>query len=66
MGGRTLLGAEMCMGIFGNVGVAFKYPAQPSGFVPGRDWGGAASMLYNVGRFQGLDCIFTIFLGYSV
>jgi hypothetical protein len=36
-------------------------PTQPSGFVPGCGWGGAALSLPNAGGLQGPDCVFAIF-----
>jgi hypothetical protein len=46
-----MLDAEMCASlflfarIFSRSAVASRSPAQPSGFVPGWDWGGAAAAL---------------------
>jgi hypothetical protein len=51
----------LCVRIFSSVVVAFKSSTQPSGFVPGWDWTGAASMLLAAGGLQGLDCVFIIF-----
>jgi hypothetical protein len=35
----------LCTRIFYSFGMASKPPAQPSGFIPGWDWGGAATVL---------------------
>jgi hypothetical protein len=43
--------------IFCRISAATRSPAKPSGFVPGLDWGGIASMLQAAGRRQGLDCV---------
>jgi hypothetical protein len=37
-------------------------PAQPSGFIPGWDWGGTAVILQAVGGVQGSDCLCAIFV----
>jgi hypothetical protein len=47
--------------IFSSDGAAVKSPAQPSGFVPGWDWGGAALLLQAASGVQGLDCLLAIF-----
>jgi hypothetical protein len=47
--------------IFSSDGAATKSPAQPSGFVLGWDWGGAALLLHAAGGVQGLDCLLAIF-----
>jgi hypothetical protein len=52
--------------IFCRIWAATKSPAKPSGFVPGLDWGGAASTLQAAGGMLGLDCelvvLFRVFL----
>jgi hypothetical protein len=48
--------------IFSSGKVALKPPAQPSGFVPGWDWGGAASPLQAARGCEELDCVDAIFL----
>jgi hypothetical protein len=45
----------LCARIFSRVAAATKPPAQPSGCVPGWDWGGAAASLQAAGVFQGPD-----------
>jgi hypothetical protein len=45
----------LCMRIFCSSGTASKPPAQPSGFIPGWDWGGAAAVLRAIGGLQA-DC----------
>jgi hypothetical protein len=37
-------------------------PVQPSGFVPGWDWGGATAVWHAIGRKQGSDCLKAIFV----
>jgi hypothetical protein len=68
MGGHAMLDAQACAGfyflherIFCSYGLASKPPTQPSGFVPGCGWGGAALPLLNAGGIQGPDCVFAIF-----
>jgi hypothetical protein len=67
MGGRSVLDAKFCASVFLYVRIfssdraAVKSPAQPSGFVPGGDWGGAAPSLQAAGGAQGLDCVLAIF-----
>jgi hypothetical protein len=41
--------------IFLSIEAAPKPPIQPSGLVPGWDWGGAAQLLLAVGGAQGFD-----------
>jgi hypothetical protein len=41
--------------IFCRAAAETKLPAQPSGFVPGRDWGGAAVFPQAAGVFSRLD-----------
>jgi hypothetical protein len=41
--------------IFCSIAVASMSPAQPSGFVPGWDWGGATVTKQAAGEFLGLD-----------
>jgi hypothetical protein len=43
--------------IFCRAAAATKLPVQPSGFVPGRDWGGAAVSPQAADVFSGLDCV---------
>jgi hypothetical protein len=39
----------------------YQPPTQPSGFVPGCGWCGAALPLLNAGGIQGPDCVSAIF-----
>jgi hypothetical protein len=41
--------------IFSRAAVATKPPAQPTGCVPGWDWGGSAASLQAAGMFSGPD-----------
>jgi hypothetical protein len=43
--------------IFRSIKAAPKPPIQPSGLVPGWDWGGAAQLLQAAGGAQGSDCL---------
>jgi hypothetical protein len=43
--------------IFLSSEAAPKPPVQPSGLVPGWDWGGAAQLLQAADGVQGLDCL---------
>jgi hypothetical protein len=52
----------LCVRIFGSVSAASKPPAQPSGFVPGWDWGGAAGTLQAAGGTSGSDCVRAVFV----
>jgi hypothetical protein len=52
----------LCVRIFDNVSAASKPPVQPSGFVPGWDWGGAAGMLQAAGGTSRSDCVLAIFV----
>jgi hypothetical protein len=70
MAGLAMLGAQACASfyflqerIFCSYGLAPKPPTQPSGFVPGCGWGGAALPLLNAGGIQGPDCVSAIFFG---
>jgi hypothetical protein len=59
-----------CAALIAMVGASFVFlyrvsattrsPAKPSGFVPGLDWGGAASMLVAAGARHGLDCVLAV------
>jgi hypothetical protein len=66
-GGHAVLNAKICASlfllvrIFCSSKVALKPPAQPSGFVPSWDWGGATAPLRADGRSL-LDCLVAIFL----
>jgi hypothetical protein len=48
--------------IFGSVSAASKPPAQPSGFNPGWDWGGATGTLQAAGGTSGSDCVLAVFI----
>jgi hypothetical protein len=67
MGGHAVLGAKFCASvflyarIFSSDRAAVKPPAQPNGFVPSWDWGGAAPSLQAAGGDHGLDCLLAIF-----
>jgi hypothetical protein len=50
----------LCGRIFCRVTAASKSPAQPSGLVPGWDWGGAAVARQAAGVFYGPDCLFEV------
>jgi hypothetical protein len=69
MGGHAMLDAKFCASsflykrIFGSGKTAVKSPAQPSGFVPGWEWGGPAPSLQAAGGVLGPDCLFAIFIG---
>jgi hypothetical protein len=52
----------LCVRIFGSVSAASKTPAQPSGFVPGWDWGGAAGMVQATDGTSGSDCVLVVFI----
>jgi hypothetical protein len=52
----------LCVRIFGSVSAASMPPAQPSGFLPGWDWGGAAGMLQAAGGTSGSDCVLVVFV----
>jgi hypothetical protein len=67
--GLAMLGAQesassflLQVRIFCSCGLAPKPPTQPSGFVPGCGWGGAAFQMLNAGGRQGLDCVSAIFV----
>jgi hypothetical protein len=67
--GLAMLGAQgsasfflLQVRIFCSCGLAPKPPTQPSGFVPGCGWGGAALQMLNAGGCQGLDCVPAIFV----
>jgi hypothetical protein len=53
----------LCERIFCRVTAASKSLAQPSGFVPGGDWGGAAMAQQAAGVFSGPDCLFEVLSG---
>jgi hypothetical protein len=53
----------LCVRIFCRVTAASKSPAQPSGLVPGWDWGGAAVARQAAGVFSGPDCLFEVLSG---
>jgi hypothetical protein len=64
--GRSLLGTMLSASSFLGVRIfhsfiaASRPPAQPSGLVPGRHWGGAGVNLQAVGGVQGPDCLCAI------
>jgi hypothetical protein len=50
----------LCVRIFCSNSAASMSPVKPSGFVPGLDWGGAASSLQAAGGRLGLDCVLAV------
>jgi hypothetical protein len=50
----------LCERIFYSNSAASRSLAKPSGFVPGLDWGGAASSLQAAGGRLGLDCMLAV------
>jgi hypothetical protein len=60
---NAMVGASffvLCERIFCSNSAASRSPAKPSGFVPGLDWGGAASSLQAAGGRLGLVCVFAV------
>jgi hypothetical protein len=67
MGGDGMLSTASCSSccfllgrIFSSCRATLHPPAQPTTFVPGWSWGGAAPELFVAGGFQGFNCFVAI------
>jgi hypothetical protein len=50
----------LCVRIFCRIWTTTRSPAKPCGFVPGLEWGDAASTLQAAGGMLGLDCVLVV------
>jgi hypothetical protein len=70
--GRAVLDAQRCASLllfvrsFSQASPASKPPIRPSGFVPGRNWGGAGAARQAISGELGIDCLCAIFVRLEV